>query len=51
MSPAVIAMLTELGSQALLHVIDLVADELKGRDDSTINEDADRIKEITARNK
>ncbi|WP_187993595.1 hypothetical protein [Vibrio harveyi] len=54
MNPALQLILTELGKYAVNEVIDLIngaADNLKGRDDNTMDKDADRIKELTSRNR
>lgn len=54
MNPALQLILTELGKYAVNEVIDLIngaADNLKGRSDNTMDKDADRIKELTSRNR
>ncbi|MFZ3513796.1 hypothetical protein LC147_11965 [Vibrio harveyi] len=54
MNPLLQTVLMELGKYAVDEVIDLIdgaADHLKERDDNTMDKDADRIKELTKRNR
>ncbi|HIF6165132.1 MULTISPECIES: hypothetical protein [Vibrio harveyi group] len=39
------------GTNILLGLIDAIADEIRDRQDNPMKDDADRIKEITKRNK
>ncbi len=54
MNPIVQALLLELGKYAVDEVIDLIdgaVDHLKDRDDNPMDKDAERIKDLTKRNR
>lgn len=54
MNPIVQALLMELGKYAVDEVIDLIdgaVDHLKNRDDNPMDKDAEKIKELTKRNR
>ncbi len=51
MKAVLLEVIKSAGTDLLLNLIDSLADEIRERKDNPMQDDADRIKEITKRNK